>query len=424
MTGITSNAFCAWPPLPSNYVLKKIHKDHDAQGFNVKFTYINLDNPVDETIYRVNQYGYLGYSSDTFPEHNNSNRPTLSTPLFGTIHKLEQDAIDVYLQYQGYANNENTQTPLTIHTTFNNSSEENRLVKIYVDGEHKYTLESTGNTTFQSEVLGLAHDSSHTVEWKDNDGATLGTVNVPAGWEYDEWAYGTVTFEGAPFYHEIENPFDNDAPDTELPVPDEWYPDDWEYPQTDDLSDDDYNPPDYGDLPQDPDENHEPDNPDRNEMERDDDIPDSPSELDNSNTDLTQEDIYEAMRKALHDEGNMYDFDDLDELDNEGIDNDGGLVSMMDNTSGEFDTMLQRNRSAFNKFKNKLDSIHTLNLPQNIGNIEKIDITVPWDTDNETYTIDLTEFQDEINLFRSIMLVILGVLNWIATIYIIRQGIS
>jgi len=114
------------------------------------------------------------------------------------------------------------------------------------------------------------------------------------------------------------------------------------------------------------------------------------------------------MRKALHDEGNMYDFDDLDELDNEGIDNDGGLVSMMDNTSGEFDTMLQRNRSAFNKFKNKLDSIHTLNLPQNIGNIEKLDITVPWDADNETYTIDLTEFQDEINSFRSIMLVILG----------------
>jgi len=417
---VVKSGFCAWPPLPNNHYLDKIGKDHNGQGYNVYFVYRNSEDYNDWAKYHFNQSGYLYYYEDS-GEHDSTNRPNLNCPISGYVDKLTQEAIDVYLAYQGKAGDANYQTPLSIETTFNNQSGEQRIVRVYVDGELRTEFSSDmESTSFRSEIANLNNTTSHSVEWKDNEGNLIGSVTVPAGWDSDEFAYGTVTFEAYPFYHEIESPFDNDAPSTELPVPEDWYPDDWEYPESEDLPDDSLNPPDFDDLP----ESEPPDDVDRDstQWEPDNDIPNAPQSLNDNDSDITQQDLYEAVYKALNDSGKKYDFDELNELDNEALDNDGGLIFELENTSAGFTGMLQNNRTAFNKLNNKLDDIHTLNLPKNIGTVDTIDFTIP--VLQETYSIDLTAFADNINLFRSTLLFIFGIINWITAIKIIRQGIS
>ena len=259
------------------------------------------------------------------------------------------------------------------------------------------------------------------VEDRDLQLISVVSGSLDAVWTFcDSYMFVNYTIAGSPFDIEIESPFDNDAPDTELPVPDDWYPDDWEYPETEDLPDDSFIPPDFDDLP----DSEPPDEVDRDntQWQADSNIPDAPETLNDNDSNITQQDLYEAVYKALNNSGQKYDFDQLDELDNEAFDNDGGLISELENTSQEFGEMLQRNRTAFNKMKDKVEDIHTLNLPQQIGTIDSIEITIP--VLEETYTFDLTVFEDNIKLFRSVVLMILGIINWIMTMHIIRQGIS
>ncbi len=417
---LVKSGFCAWPPLPDNYYLDKIGKDHNAQGYNVYFVYRNGENYNDWAKYHFNQHGYLYYYEDS-GEHDSSNRSNLNCPISGFVTKLSQDAIDVYLAYKDQAGNVDYQIPLTIETTFHNLSGEQRTVRVYVDGELNTEFSSDmESTSFRSEIGNLDNTTNHSVEWKDNEGNLIGSATVPAGWDSDEFATGTVTFEAYPFYHEVESPFDNDVPDKQLKVPDDWYPDDWEYPESEDLPDDNFNPPDFQDLPQ----SDPPDDIDRDstQWEPDNDIPNAPQSMNDNDSDITQQDLYEAVYKALNDSGQKYDFDQLDNLDNESIDNDGGLISELENSSAGFGEMLQNHKSAFNKMKNKIEDIHSLNLPQKIGTIDTIEFTIP--VLEETYSVDLTEFADNINLFRSSFLLVLGIINWVTTMQIIRQGIS
>lgn len=274
-------------------------------------------------------------------------------------------------------------------------------------------------------VYNRRHDTTYNLELFVEDRnlqmVSVGTGSLQAVWTYcDAYMFMNYTIAGSPFDVEIETPFDNDTPDKELKVPDEWYPDDWEYPESEDLPDDGFIPPDFEDLP----EPEPPDEVDREntQWQPDSNIPDAPQSLNDNDSNITQQDLYGAVYKALNDSGQKYDFDELDELDNESIDNDGGLISELENTSDEFGNMLVKNRSAFNKMKNKIETIHTLDLPHQIGTVDKIEFTIP--VLEETYSVDLMEFEENIKLFRSVFLLILGIINWITTMQIIRQGIS
>jgi len=315
----------------------------------------------------------------------------------------------------------------TLEVNYNNQSSYRLNMKVYKNGSEWAFFSVGANQTytyyhqFENNTWG-----SYTIELKgdyyDNEGIL--EENHLYDTKYitsDKCSYYIIFNESmSSSYDELNSPFDNDTIDSEnegftnLTVPDDWYNQTENPVIPEKENESSYNNTDNR-------SNYNTVKNDKTTLDQDENIPTITS-LDDVNSDLTEQDIYNAMSKALEDQGNKYNFSKNDFIDLENESSNDGFVSELDNFSDVLTNGVNNYKKTVAESYQKLKEVKPIKMPENIGKETKIEIQID-EFDNDVI-IDFKEAESFIELFRMLILYIMTIFYWIITYEIIRSGVA